>query len=120
MNMCVKVSSGILSMLATHTMKAINAFADVNSYSTISQLVAKLPAFGVNAWKKLAAAIYRENREPNLIDFIKFVKDLAERESHAYSNILTLKQKQSRQKDSSYIDLQVKSAFCLSSIMSDY
>ena len=82
-----------------NTMKAINAFADVNSYSTISQLVAKLPAFGVNAWKKLAATIYRENREPNLIDFIKFVKDLAERESHAYSNILTLKQKQSRQRE---------------------
>ena len=76
-----------------NTMKSINAYADVNSWSTISQLVAKLPIFGVNSWKKEAASIYKEGREPNLIDFIKFVKSLAERESHAYSNVLSLKQK---------------------------
>ena len=84
-----------------NTMKALNSFADVNSWSTISQLVAKLPIFGVNAWKKEATAIYAQEREPNLVDLIKFVKTLAERECHAYSNILSLKQKQSRSKDSS-------------------
>ena len=77
-------------------MKALNSYADVNSWSTISQLVAKLPVFGVNSWKKEAASIYGKGREPTLTDFIQFVKGLAERECHAYSNVLSIKQKQSR------------------------
>ena len=68
-----------------NTMRALNSYADVNSFSTISQLVAKLPVFGVNSWKKEAAVIYGQGREPTLVDFIQFVKNIAERECHAYS-----------------------------------
>ena len=75
------------------TLKTYGREADVNSSETLKVLVAKLPNFGINEWKKDAAQIYEGGREPNLDDFIKLVKRLAARENHTYSEIQSSKEK---------------------------
>jgi hypothetical protein len=75
------------------TLQTYGKEADVNSIETLKLLVAKLPNYGINEWKKEAAQIYEIGREPNLEDFIKLVKRLASRENHTYSEVQSSKEK---------------------------
>jgi hypothetical protein len=75
------------------TMQSIHAEGDINSQITIKTLLVKLPSFACNEFKKDAAWIYSEGREPNIDDVMKFVLKVALWENHAYADINSIKQK---------------------------
>ena len=75
------------------TLQTYGKEADINSSEILKVLVAKLPNFGINEWKKDAAQIYGDGREPKLEDFIKLVKRLASRETHTYSEVQSSREK---------------------------
>ena len=75
------------------TLQTYKREADVNSSETLKVLVAKLPNYGINEWKKDAARIYENGHEPNLEDFINLVKRLASRENHTYSEVQSAKER---------------------------
>jgi|TARA_B110001454_G_scaffold36776_1_gene36270 hypothetical protein len=54
-------------------MQSIHAEGDINSQITIKTLLAKLPNFACNEFKKNAARIYLEGQKSNIDDLIKFV-----------------------------------------------
>ena len=83
------------SKLATAhaTMQSIRAEGDINSQITIKTLLAKLPSFACNEFKKDAARIYSDGREPNIKDLMDFVLKVAHRENHAYADVNSMKQK---------------------------
>ena len=78
----LKFSTKLINVQAT--LKSYKREADINSSETIKILVAKLPQFGINEWKKAAVRIYENGKEPDLDDFIKCIKHL---ETHTYSEV---------------------------------
>jgi hypothetical protein len=59
----------------------------------IKTLLAKMPSFACNEFKKNAARIHSEGHEPNIDDLMKFVLKVVQRENHAYANVNSMKQK---------------------------
>ena len=75
------------------TLRKYKREADVNSSETLKVLVAKLPSYAINEWKKDAARIYEKGNEPNLDDLIGLVGRLASRENHTYSEVQSARER---------------------------